>query len=1610
MTSLTTFNPPEFLYDYAYGFFCPLKTGPDFSYSPEKPDFGTMITVHLKNNAAFFNGETKFDAVGYFVHFFLGLLQIGQQPAFKSLRKIDKIFWYFDKSQKELKISVTRMKKNGRKLLSLKSIHFDPINSKRQWAESDLKSVIVQLHNAGQNVKEYDIENHWYDLWVENMDASESATAPFLFLTFDNEEFHFEDGFVERCIKTKAKAQKNFLILEQLFEEGTPAMGDIVESFQSESRDEVRKGLVNFLKKSASHFKQNINQKVGRELNSLRTASQCGFTHGFLIGVQKQLGFKIHVSPFTDDKGVSYRIKMIRRLTDSWSKIINDVPIKLEFAPNLEKLGKRRELFLEEEAQPEAAVEKFFMESLNPEMMAGFVNYNAEKRNYKIFDKIPIVILDKLTLLSNLAVDVALATSDNKPAKKRLKTFVDMEFSYVLRADNPSDMKEKLGYLPSFLHGSLSSHSSCQEDKFFRLHVKSPNEYFKGKFNFFLMKTKHENVNLIINLYENDDITSEEFLEVSRYLLGLKYPKVDEHGVNLVIADFFTCYTQVKKPEYKRHIVGGSKVYLKQPFDQEVSDFQVDKINHINMFDEIGNALGSESMKNPKVMKGVLSKMKNYFLQNSHLINTETELKGMLEGLLQRVYTLSSIVDVRKGAFQIGFLNDMGQVCIINIAYNAPEKSVVILDDVRQYFESGLIKDKERAKMLNIAISETDQGKMITAADNEFLSVLSMCSRLRVKRDIRCKSNEVKSALNEAAHTSKQTPREKFRRVYLENLNKFSAGIMYGLMAKDFVSDLIHGNMVGMAVNAGFLLSSVLTSQLADKLLSKTAILAASDRLLLSNILKASAPFLRRTPTFAFVGFDLYNSIQAYRQNQNEAIVNIVADSSYLALDLAETAIEITEAFGFFEGVSTVTGPIGWAVGAALLVGADIYRSVKTVEKLDETVHLTKLEKFTEGIRSFFGMDPEKHVAELMKQKQFINDTINSMQKFLDQHDTIKRYIFPINVHSQLSATINIDLKYKKKIQLSRSVPKLTNGNKYFCLWPLQDDYASSKIFVTARYCENAIGLESAEPKPSNITYIQLGHNSAFARAMPSDANIFDITGNGSKILIGGNADDRFIVRNNQSWGYYDGLGGDNILDVSHLTARTVFFTSRTVSHRNYKIKLGNITSIIGRRNMTDRVKAWCRIKHIDLQGGRAKGGPDHITIPHTMCDYNMKLVITGAATRVSNYASSGNFLYIITNTTGNFHIKFYTLHRGSHTFLFNYPSYILKHIKAIKSDGKLLIVLKWGKGQVGRLSLAESVKYIFQDGTVQLYHKKLLLNVTTSQLIDEALPLYIGLAKRSKISVILHSITDKKTLTLNHHSFNKEQSKYSVDIFNDVQGHHNRYKSVAHESIYVLESRNSNLTINNLTIELSQHKRHKVILDLNKIREQCTSQGKNLEVQPVFDRNRDILLVLKLNNNGSSTTLSTITLMHALHGNLSHTVLLRNKIPYLLNINNNSNLELIHVPLQFSFNDNLILISEADGVDFHSSVQFDRYVTKFDYFNMNDTHLMLTNVLWSAEKGTGAPFTLILANFYSNNIMKSLKLVFNNRVVNVEDISRACDTVKPVNYLTKRLILEYYH
>uniref|UniRef100_A0A915JQI7 Uncharacterized protein n=1 Tax=Romanomermis culicivorax TaxID=13658 RepID=A0A915JQI7_ROMCU len=1591
MSILTEYHPFTQGYDLAREFFTPSKKDQSI-YEPLVPDFGSILTATIRNGANFNSrkGANKFDHVNYFLHFFLALLCTGQESKLKNELGLKSSFWYFDKANEQLKVFTTHVL-NGRKIMNLKTVNFRPENQhqKHEWSDIDLKNVFFLMEK--ENLAAYTINSHWYDVWAENLESSnmEKVLVPsFVFTSDVKNDMKINAKLVDSNLKKKFR--KNFHRIDT-DDKQIAQMEDLFRDLASEDKVKMARSFDKLLDKIVKLHKKNLFGTIGEEMQSLKSVSQCAFTHGALLALKKQLPVKLRVEQirFSDP---SYRIRMSWTLKNSWKDVMSKWPMQIDFIPNLDQLGTRRETILDDVLASSLEMDdEMTAETFKDRTMVGYLNFNADKGN-KLILETKVVPPTADTINYARSIGAITLTSKIVDRLNALKIFLDSTLSYTLSTHLPTYKVQKSRYMSNYLHGYIASSEFLSQPNgaAYKIQLKNPSTIEKQTMTSFMMSTVDESVDLIFNIYEMDTFLPQDYAHIAELANNRKYPKTGEKVTLSVIYDFYLSFSIVKKKEFKNHILPNSQCYMKSiPKDGE-TNFEIRKIEHVDFVGQFANYDGAA--KNRRLEdKETLLKIKQYFDDNFLHVKDKYEMKAVIDGLLHKVKVIPNVVDMRKNVLQAAFMDEKGEkMNLLNFAYGKSRDVIEGLDDVKDFVDSDVLKDKEKVKSMNLAvIDDHELEKESMVSRNDFLTVLAVCQKMstaRTRRDAKCMmDDEVKKFLPKMEDNDVGLKPTKSK-IYLENLSKLSSGIMFGLMAKDFVSDLIHGNIAGLAVNAGFIISNILAGHLAQRLMSKGTMLAQEDKLLLANILKIGGPFLRRLPSFAFVGLDLYNSIVAYKSNQSEALVNIGADGGYLALDVAETAIEVAETFGLIEGVSAITGPIGWTFGAALLVGSDVYRSVKKVEHLDNVVHLTKTEKFTEGVRSFFGMDPEQHIEKLMTQKTTLQGAIEENLNFLLQHDTITSYIFPVNLEKSEKTTL-IDLQQERKFVKSRAIPDFKN---YACLPPLQDGEPSG-IFK-GYLCTNSVGLESTnQEKIGTLVYIQVASGSTLIRGHLQNDNVYDLIGNGTKIIHGTVKDDTLILRSCNVSGIFLGSGGVNMVDVSKLNlSKTIHFTGEHVSWaRKRGFFYSNVTAIIGRKNEAEKVVAWCQLTHIELHGGDQV--TDRIHIPKAHCSYNMTILISGNNTWLSNAATRGLFTYVISDIGSLF---FKSSANDNQTVLLNYASADIEYINVKFGPDYSMVHINFSQNAVVLFEVHTMFPplILFKDASILLLNNdRAILNITTILSIDQAFSVYSPLSIKSNISCIIHSTTENVTATLHNHHMKKNTGVHAVDIvFSSTTNY--GFKSLAHELVYIVDEFRK---LTDIKIHVKAHQ--KVVIDLNK-----PSQTEKLTLRAHILKLDVIMDITSISNQLKS---SRITLKHAMKNSSFENIVIRKRSTYILQTkeDDNASLILVPIPLQFEKGQNLIVLNSQDGLDVGSEVHFARSLTtKLDFFHMNNTDLMLTNVLNTEIENAlfvEDQFTIILKDFFVDEIMQSLNLVFqNDRKISLATVDRI--RFKPIDYL----------
>ncbi|BET30009.1 hypothetical protein wCauBTS_06160 [Wolbachia pipientis] len=535
---------------------------------------------------------------------------------------------------------------------------------------------------------------------------------------------------------------------------------------------------------------------------------------------------------------------------------------------------------------------------------------------------------------------------------------------------------------------------------------------------------------------------------------------------------------------------------------------------------------------------------------------------------------------------------------------------------------------------------------------------------------------------------------------HLSRVGKISGMTMHGMMAKNVLADFLNGNYQGVAINVGFITGGQGFAKVAEAASLKGLKLASEGKLLLGRSLRVASPFLARS-TSAFVVYDLVNQVKAFKNGTEEALVGVIGDSIYLGVDAAEIGVEIAEAFEVLEGVSSVTGPIGAAIGAVVFVGTDVYMAVKRVDKIDEIIHLTGKERFVEGLRAFIGMQPENHIQELLQEKQVSNQLVRQGLEYLKQHGDIQSYVFPTGksvvdscrkvpyktstcasggfgggclrastvtryaeecttkFEVDLDSTIQLDRK-RTDIKWSRARPDNPSGGELFCLPQGNHERVPSD---GSYLCKNAIGVtDLSTTKTGNHTLINLGKGEDYAQGFTDSPNIF-VVNDGFKGYYGGNKDDVFILQGDLVRGYLSGGDGIDTLDLTGFAQDAVsvdvYLNANTgdIIHGYHILRMGGMERVLGRKAKSERIFSICDTQFLDGQGG-AENNSDIMVINNNDCTYKMQIIVR-PNTNISNHAYNGVFNYTVLPGKGKAQINLSSLLSGTptdrHNFFFNY-------------------------------------------------------------------------------------------------------------------------------------------------------------------------------------------------------------------------------------------------------------------------------------------------------------------------------------------------------------------
>ncbi|WP_341816186.1 ankyrin repeat domain-containing protein [Wolbachia endosymbiont (group B) of Elophila nymphaeata] len=842
---------------------------------------------------------------------------------------------------------------------------------------------------------------------------------------------------------------------------------------------------------------------------------------------------------------------------------------------------------------------------------------------------------------------------------------------------------------------------------------------------------------------------------------------------------------------------------------------------------------------------------------------------------------------------------------------------------------------------------------------------------------------------------------------HLNRVGKISGMTMHGMMAKNVLADFLNGNYQGVAINVGFIAGGQGFAKVAEAASLKGLELASEGKLLLGRSLRAASPFLARG-TSAFVVYDLVNQVKAFKNGTEEALVGVVGDSIYLGVDAAEIGVEVAEAFGVLEGVSSVTGPIGAAIGAVVFVGTDIYMAVKRVDKIDEIIHLTGKERFVEGLRAFIGMKPEPYIEDLMEKKQLYNQLVKQGLEYLKVHSNIQSYVFPTTdskFKPDLDSKVVLDRK-RTGIRWSRARPDDLNGGRVFCLPQGNDEPAPD---YGSYLCENAIGLSYSANRIGNYTLVDLGDGNDKVVGFKDSPHIFQV-GNGSKDLEGGDKDDTFVLHGDETSGKLDGGDGIDTLILNGFAQNARFvhvdlIGDVYIANDHNSIKIPGIEKVFGRIERPDTISTTCHTKFVDGQGSAANSSDIMIIrneVGNKVCTYKIQIIVR-PNTDVNNQAYNGEFNYIVLPGKGKALVNMSSLLDGipndRHNFFFNSTiselvgiyiqnvsqifNYTVKSatFSFLSADNRAESAfdsqLNKGRFNITISDIPVNASYILSNGAqIKMGRKSNVYMLESSnKSSEEVIRDYLPIANRvNKMSFFIQSLLSNETVVIG--SGNHE-------VIYSNPGYRSHLVGNGGENVYVIDSKTKEVIIHDVDEENSID-----TIDLRNV----VRKAKEVKV---IKLENDLLLRATVKEQAEYCT---VRLKDGVERyNKTHVIV--ENVPMRISFDNNE-WSLKPQPLMFEKDKEIILVTGQD-VEEGNEIITPRKGGNYKFVRSNGNDLMITNA-FDLTITKNDLCTITMSKFYEEPKMATLSIKFADKEIILKEHQEEISTARNVNVVKK--------
>jgi len=933
----------------------------------------------------------------------------------------------------------------------------------------------------------------------------------------------------------------------------------------------------------------------------------------------------------------------------------------------------------------------------------------------------------------------------------------------------------------------------------------------------------------------------------------------------------------------------------------------------------------------------------------------------------------------------------------------SPNNNCISWDDIDQFNEA----KKDPRKLENIKIdSKKFLNYLQDLPDEKRTALLALIDKLGKK--------QVEGRLQTLV--SRIVENEKI----MNNLNKvgkFSGLLMHGMMGKAILGDFLNHNYPGVAFNLGFMAGGQMFAKIAEAASIKAINFMKTERLFLGRSLAITTPFLARG-TSAFMIYDLVKQIEDYKSGNADALVGIIGDSIYLGTDAIIIATEAAETLGLIAEVSTVLGPIGTAIGAVVFIGTDIYLAVKKVDKIDQIIHLTGWEKFTEGWRAFIGVSFSAAIQELINQKQFNNQLMHQGLEFLKHNTMIDRYIFPIakvnkvchwEPYVKIIQYGSVNGKYttkavtKQRLKCNKSSITEISNNKVFLnqtsnnfllsrTSPDQLQVGNGKLFCllkgndgiiqreAAYACENAIGVEILTNKGKKSTLIHLGNGDDEIVGFLKEKHIV-VLGNGHKNVILGNGNDTVFLNGDNISGSIDAGSGIDTLDLGNflLNSKINYFGQNILYHNgevSYNLKTRNFENILGRKDQIDVIYGKCQIKYIDGRGGKSENQSDLIIVNNEEnCSNKTQQIVVRTNTEIKNYSLNGTFKYIVNVFQGQARISLF----GSafHNFVFNYAISAIENIDKTKNRANFNfsnLNISIIEPTTGRQNISyffnDNSKIVFGNHNIMILHNT---NQSVSNIIDHFLPIV------TRLGVYFSAQSGNETVIMAHKN---------NDILTSDTSKKTHLIGGNGENIYIINPPTNeieNSPLSNVVIYNFDGEDHGIdTIDFRSLFNKAVSKKLCQQIELKIKQNNgnlDLALECLKVNDGKKYSISIVELKDGITWYEKIYVIIEDipmKIERLSNMDFNQWI-VTALPLNFSKDYDTICISTYDVVSYQE-INIEQTAGQYQLLKDHNNLIITYN----------NKYNVIIQNYFTNDMMETLKINFIDQAISLSQINKS--------------------